>query len=441
MLSDDDAVAALQAAITFPTTAGAHHDAAAFAGLRAELERRFARVFAGCERVDLGDAGGEALLLRWPGRTSNEPLVLMAHQDVVPVADDAWQHPPYGGETVEGFIWGRGSVDCKGSLVAILAAVERLMGEGFVPAHDVWLSFGADEEVMGRHAGVAVSALRDRGVEPWLVLDEGGAVADDAFPGITRPLAVIGVAEKGTVDLRLVAHGDGGHASTPKPGGTTAQIARAITALEKAPAPARVGDATVAMLEAMVPVAPRAMRPLLARARDRRVQGALAHLFPRLGPEAAAMVHTTRAVTMLEGSPARNVIATQASANVNMRVAVAESVAEAVALVQKTVGEDVAVEVLDASEPSPVSPSDDEQFEVLRAVTRRTLPDAHVVPYVMNQATDARHFHRVWPHVYRFTPFRLSRAQRESLHNADERLGVDSFIEGIGWYRALIEAR
>lgn len=151
------------------------------------------------------------------------------------------------------------------------------------------------------------------------------------------------------------------------------------------------------------------------------------------------MVRTTTAVTRLSGSPAVNVVATTAQADVNMRIAVGESLDEAVARVQRTVGDDVAVDVLGGSGPSPVSPSDNDAFALLREVSAQVTPDAHVVPYVMNQATDARHFHRVWPNVYRFTPFRMSRPHRESLHNVDEHLEVSSWLEGVTWYQTLVE--
>lgn len=272
---------------------------------------------------------------------------------------------------------------------------------------------------------------------PWLILEEGGTIADDAFAGLSAPLAVIGVAEKGTADLRLTARGDGGHASTPKPGGATAQLAKAILALDRHPAPARLNAANVAMLEGMSEVASGVMAQVLRRAgRSRR---ALAPLLARLGPETAAMVRTTTAVTRLSGSPAVNVVATTAQADVNMRIAVGESLDEAVARVQRTVGDDVAVDVLGGSGPSPVSPSDNDAFALLREVSAQVTPDAHVVPYVMNQATDARHFHRVWPNVYRFTPFRMSRPHRESLHNVDEHLEVSSWLEGVTWYQTLVE--
>lgn len=163
----------------------------------------------------------------------------MAHLDVVPV-DGEWAHEPFGAEIVDGQIWGRGTLDDKGSLVGICEAVETLLADGFTPAQDVWLSFGCDEEVMGQAAPMAVEELRRRDVAPWFVLDEGGAVAGQAFPGVTAPIGVIGVSEKGVVSLELSATGAGGHASTPARRGPTARIARAVHRLDGASMPASV---------------------------------------------------------------------------------------------------------------------------------------------------------------------------------------------------------
>ncbi|NUS50088.1 MAG: M20/M25/M40 family metallo-hydrolase, partial [Nocardioidaceae bacterium] len=187
----DPVVAKLQALVRIPTVSTpdpADLDTAAFDALLDALRAQFPRVFADLAATRVLDHG---LLLHWPGTSADRPVVLMAHLDVVPVDTSApWQHPPFGGDVVDGAVWGRGTLDDKGSVAAICEAVERLLADGFVPAQDVWLSFGADEEVSGRCAPAAVEALRGRGVRPWFVLDEGGAVAHDAFPGVDRPLAV-----------------------------------------------------------------------------------------------------------------------------------------------------------------------------------------------------------------------------------------------------------
>jgi carboxypeptidase PM20D1 len=435
-----DAVAALQALVRVATVSWPDEgqiDAAAFDAFHAELARQFPLLHARLERVRVGEHG---LLFRWPGAQADRPVVLMAHQDVVPVDESApWQHPPFGAEIHDGAIWGRGTLDDKGALVGLCAAVEGLLAEGFVPGQDVWLSFGAREEVSGPDAALAVAALRERGVAPWFVLDEGGAVAHEAFPGIDPPLGVIGVTEKGTTTVELVAEGRGGHSSTPAAGGPTARIARAVTRLERRPLRPRLPEPTLRMFERLAPYAPLPTRLLFRHAR--RIKPVLARALLATGPEAAALARTTMTVTTLEGSPAHNVIASRATAGVNLRIMVGDSVSSVVEHIRHAVDdESLRLEVVDANEPSPVSPSDGPAYELLAAAIAEVFPDAVVTPYVMMAATDSRFFTAICPRVYRFTPFRMTRAQRESIHSYDEHLGVADFLAGVDWYRRLLGA-
>lgn len=434
------AVEKLQALVRIPTVSHPdpkQRDAEPFIAFTAAFEESFPRLVESLERVDLP---GHALLYRWPGRSAARPVVLMAHVDVVPVDEDApWSHPPYAAEIHDGAIWGRGTLDDKGQLVAIAESVERLLGRDHVPAQDVWLSFGTTEEVSGETAGLAVDALRARGVEPWFVLDEGGAVASEAFPGVDVPLGVVGVTEKGTTNLELRVDGRGGHASTPSRGDAVARLARAIGRLDRSPLPSSVPEPTVELLRRLAPHAPAALRPLLARAH--RLRPVLARILVAAGPEAAAMTRTTLAVTTLTGSPAVNVIASTARAGVNVRIMVGDTVDGVVQHVRRAIRDDsVTVSVLEAGEASPVSPHDDDAFRLIEAAITATFPDAVPTPYVMMAATDSRFFTAICPRVYRFAPFRMSKAQRESIHSYDEHLGVDDFLAGIDFYEQLVRA-
>ncbi len=381
-----------------------------------------------------------SLLFHWESPSSADPVVLMAHVDVVPVDESApWQHPPFGAERHDGAVWGRGTLDDKGSLVGICSAVEGLLAKGVVPARDVWLSFGAREEVSGPDAAAAVAELRQRDVTPWFVLDEGGAIAHDAFPGVKPPLGVIGVSEKGSTTIRLRAEGRGGHSSTPAPKGPTARIARAVVRLEKRPFSPALSEPTLEMFARIAPHAPAALRPLFANAR--RLQPLLKRALLAAGAEPAALVRTTMAVTTLSGSPAPNVIASSATAAVNLRILVGDTVASATEHVRKAIADDtITVDVIDANEPSPVSPTDDPAFELLTSTITELFEDAVPTPYVMMAATDSRYFTAICPRVYRFTPFRMSKAQRESIHSYDEHIGVDDFLAGVRWYTRLIES-
>ncbi|NYI79737.1 M20/M25/M40 family metallo-hydrolase [Nocardioides panzhihuensis] len=430
-----DAVAALQAALRAPTVNdGSGAEGQAFAQLHEALRDHFPLLHSTLELTPVGKHG---LLFRWSGASAEKPIVLMAHQDVVPIAGD-WTHDPFGGEIVDGVIHGRGTLDDKGQLVAICAAVEGLLADGFEPAYDVWLSFGSDEETTGAAARAAVEELRTRGVKPWFVLDEGGAVAFDAFPGIAAPIGVVGVAEKGTTDVRLRVTGDGGHSSTPRQNGPTARLARAITRLDRMSMPVQLPAPTVEMFEQIAPYAAKPLQPVLANAG--RLAPALARLLTRLGPEPAALTRTTVAITTLEGSPAANVIASAATAGVNLRIMVGETVAEVVERLRAAIGDkQVEIEVVRAGEPSPVSPRD-EAFSLITATISEIFPESVPAPYTVMAATDSRFFYEISARVYRFAPFRMTAAQRATIHAADENIRVDDYLDGIVFYRRLIES-
>ncbi|WP_306216167.1 M20/M25/M40 family metallo-hydrolase [Actinoplanes sp. RD1] len=423
------AVDAFRELLRIPAVAG---DDALLDELLGALRRRYPLLH---ERLELTRVGSHGLLFRWAGASAEGPVVLMAHLDVVPAEGD-WTHPPFGGDVVDGVVWGRGTLDCKGSLAALCQAVEDLLARGVTPARDVWLSFGCDEEVAGESAGLAVRELTRRGVRPWFVLDEGGAVAHDAFPGVGVPMAVIGVTEKGMTSLELRVDGRGGHAATPARHGPTARLARAITRLDRAPMPAAVPDATVELLRRAARHARGPIRYALAA--GVRSRPLLARLLPAAGPEAAAMVRSTIAVTTLRASPSLNVVASTATAGVNIRVLVGDTVAGVVAHVRKVIADDrVHVRVLEQAEPSPSAPLD-EAFELLERTVTAHFPAAVTSPYVTMAATDARHFTAICPRVYRFTPFEMTRQQREAIHGADEHVSVAGFHTAIAWYATLI---
>ena len=438
-MGDREDVERLRALVRIPTVSYADEsdiDAGRFDQFTTALADAFPLLH---EHLTLHRVRDHSLLFHWSGRSSSHPVVLMAHIDVVPVDESApWQHPPFGAEIPDGAVWGRGTLDDKGSLVGICAAVERLLAEDFVPARDLWLSFGAREEVSGPDASAAVEELRSHGVAPWFVLDEGGAIAHQAFPGVEPPLGVIGVSEKGTTTIELRAEGRGGHSSTPAPGGPTARIARAVVRLEKRQFAPSLPEPTIELFRRIAPHAPLALRPLFANAR--RVQPLLKRALLAAGAEPAALVRTTMAVTTLKGSPAHNVIASSASAAVNLRILVGDTVASATEHVRRAIADDsIQLRVIDANEPSPVSPVDDPAFELLASTIGEVFTDAVPTPYVMMAATDSRYFTSICPRVYRFTPFRMTKAQRESIHSYDEHIGVDDFLAGVRWYARLIE--
>lgn len=407
-----------------------------FATFHTALRGFYPRVFA--HQVEtVGRAG---LLIRIPGGTA-APVVLMAHQDVVPVPADweaeGWEHAPFAGVIADGWVHGRGTLDDKGAMTVALEAVESLLGERWAPAGDLYLSLGADEESYGDSAVRAGHLLESRGVRPALILDEGGAVAVGAFPGLDGEAAVVGVSEKGIVDVTLTVEGRGGHASTPPRESAPGILARALARIESRPHRAALHAVNVELLAAVGTRLSGGMGVLLRRAGALR--WLLARLLPRLGPELAAMTRTTVAITQLEGSTAHNVLATRVRATLNVRVAVGSSVEEAVEHLRRVIDDPrVALDVRDPSEPSPVSPRG--THPAWNAVTRAiasSYPDALVVPYVMLAASDSRHLAHLGP-TYRFAPLRMTTAQRAAVHGPNEKVEVESLGRGVAFYRALL---
>ncbi|WP_110240194.1 M20/M25/M40 family metallo-hydrolase [Nocardioides gilvus] len=434
------ALAKLQRLVQIPTISSSDAaliDTAAFDRLLEAMVELFPLLHA---RLELTRVGAHGLLFRWAGASAERPVVLMAHLDVVPVdADSSWTHPPFDGVIADGYLWGRGPLDDKGCVVGICEAVELLLERDFVPAQDVWLSFGADEEVFGTDASDAVAILTERGVRPWMVLDEGGAVAHDAFPGVTRPVAVVGVAEKGSSSFEMRAEGRGGHASMPARMGPTARLARAILRIERSPFPAKLPAPAIELFSRLAPHAPGPLRPLMAN--GAKLAPLLTRALVLAGAEPAALARTTVAVTTLSGSPAINVIASTAKAGVNVRIMPGESVASTRRHLEKAISDEhVHLDLLESGEPSPVSLYEDEPaFNLLEECVAEVFGDAVTSPYVLMGATDSRHFTAICERVYRFAPFRMSKAQRESIHSYDERIGTDDFEEGVRWYGRLIE--
>ncbi|MFG6443843.1 M20/M25/M40 family metallo-hydrolase [Microbacterium sp. P07] len=417
-------------------------DIAAFDSFAATLERLYPLLHAALEREVVN---GHSLLYRWPGLSAADPLVLMAHIDVVPVVPEEWQHPPFAaeitGEGPDATIHARGAIDDKGALVAIAEAVESLLADGETPPRDVYLAFGHDEEVAGGGARAIVEVLRSRGVRPSLVLDEGGAVVRGVLPGVTAPTAMIGVAERGILALGLTVRERGGHASTPPAMPATARLARAVDRLQRRPFPRRVAPPVRAMLATAAPHAAGPLRHVLRRLDT--FGPVLARVFSNLGPEMNAVVRTTAVVTELSGSDGQNVLATRARATVDIRLLTGDSVDSAVAHVRRAIGDPlVEIDVQRGSNPSTVSPwKGPEWGRVARAVRGSLGDDVVPLPYLQLGASDSRWFTQICDAVYRFAPFALTADERAALHSHDERIGVDVWLRGIGFYRALIRDR
>lgn len=407
-------------------------DDAAFAQFRTLLFQMYPLTHQHLEHEQVGDG---CLLFRWPGRGGPSTL-LMAHYDVVPVTEKEWTRPPFGGEIDQGVIYGRGCLDDKGPLLVILEAVESLLAQGITPDGDVYLSFGDDEEIGGTHATVVADLLDSRGVRPDLIVDEGGAIISGMVPAVSGKLAMIGVAEKGIANLRLTARSQAGHASAPQKNGAAVQLAHAIVRLDRNPFPVRSNPVVVEMVKTMAPRMPKWLAPIVSA---RISESLLPRILARLGGSVAALARTTVAVTTLTGSPAANVLANEATATVNVRIAPGETVAATRAHLEKLLrGSDVSIDVESGTDPVPSSPTTGPSFERIKAALARSHPDALPVPYVMVQSSDSRHFAKISRNIYRFMPFAISASQLRAIHGADESLHVSALGPGVEFFRNLI---
>jgi carboxypeptidase PM20D1 len=281
--------------------------------------------------------------------------------------------------------------------------------------------------------------LESRGIRPTLVLDEGGAIARDAFPGVTEPIAFVGAGEKAPNTFRLVVDQAGGHASTPPKITATVRLAQAIVRLNNKPFRTSLSATTTEILRTIGRHA--SGMPGFAYRHARWLWPIMAPIISRVSPELNAMTRTTQAVTMLEAGQAVNALAERASATVNVRIAVDSSVAAATAHITRAIGDEgVRVEVVEPAEPVPVSPLGGIAWELVAGTVEKTFPGAIITPYLQTGATDSRHFTRISRGVYRFSPFEMSREERDTLHAKNERMHVDSWLAGVSFYRALTAA-
>jgi carboxypeptidase PM20D1 len=417
-------------------------DAREFAGLQRYLRETYPRLHAA---LSLEKVNGYGLLYRWAGSDSSlAPILLLAHQDVVPVepgTEDRWSEPPFGGRISGGYVWGRGALDDKGSLMAVLEAVEHLVAAGAQPRRTVYIASGYDEEVGGaRGAGHIAALLASRHVRPEFVLDEGGALATGIVPGVAAPVALVGVAEKGYVTVELVAHAAGGHSSMPPAPGASAvgRLSAAIARLERHQLPRAIRGPTAAMLDYLAPELP--FGPRLAIANRWLFGGLVARRFGA-SPQGNALLRTTTAPTVLQAGVKENVLPSTARALVNFRILPGDSVAGVVAHVRRVVDDArISVQPLPASQsnPSPVASPDSQGFRLLARTIRQVVPGTVVTPWLVVGGTDSRYYASLTPNVYRFVGIAIDRDDLKRIHGIDERVGVGAFATAVRVYLQLL---
>lgn len=419
-------------------------DTAAFRALHAYLAEQYPLTHATLRREVFG---GLSLAYVWRGSDSTKaPIVLMGHLDVVPViagTESRWTHPPFGGDIADGFIWGRGAMDDKATVLGVLEGIESLIGTGYRPQRTVVLAFGHDEEVGGRGAAAIVAWYNSQGWPmPALVLDEGGAVTQGQLSGIDEPVALVGIAEKGFLSLELVSEGQGGHSSMPSGTSHIGRVSRAVAALEANPFPARVTGVPEAMLRAIAPSMTFGERLGIANLwlTEPFVRKALLKV-----PSSAAMLRTTTAPTIIAAGEKENVLPPRARAVVNFRILPGETEASVIAYVQSVIA-DTLVQVRRSgkfsSPPSLVSDPDGPAFAALAVSIRETLGNAPpiVAPYLVVGGTDSRQWSEAGAaQVFRFSPLPYGDGDNLRFHGTDERVSVTGYARCVVFFRQLIQ--
>ncbi|MCS6883996.1 MAG: M20 family peptidase [Acidobacteriota bacterium] len=378
-----------------------------------------------------------SLLYTWQGTDPKlAAALLMGHFDVVP-AEDGWKHDPFSAEVKEGYIWGRGTLDDKVNVAAILEAVEKLLSEGFQPRRTILLAFGHDEEIGGSGAQAVAKLLQERGQKIEYVLDEGSIITEGVLDGITRPVALIGIAEKGFLSIRLHVETSAGHSSIPQKHTAIGLLARALAKLEEHQMPARIDGATAQMLEFIGPEMNLKNKMTLANL----------WLFSPLvkkqflaKPLTAATLRTTTAITTINGGIKENVLPKKATATVNFRILPGDSIETVLEHVQRTIADpQIKLEVIEgAHEPPMISDITSPAFAALQRSIMQVFSDTIVAPSLVLAATDARHFGSLSKNVYRFCPLRLNSELISSIHGTNERISIDNYLDCIRFYRQLI---
>ena len=389
------------------------------------------------QKCTLEEFGPNGLLYRLNGHSTAEPTVFMAHFDVVPADENAWDKPAFDGLTDEGAIWGRGTLDTKSTLCAVLESAETLLEQGFSPANDIYFAFSGDEETAGPSAPAIVDALSRRGIRPALVLDEGGVVVEGVFPGVSQPYALIGIAEKGMLDVEFTIVGQGGHASSPPPHTTVGELARAVVAVEGHPFKSQLTPGTAAMFNTLGRHSTFPYRLIFAN---------LWCFFPVLdlicrkkGGELNALIRTTCAFTRMEGSAAFNVLPPVARVGANLRLAGLDTMDHALDYLKSVIkNENIQIHKVYGNNASVTSEAQGQSWSKLTQAIAATWPDALISPYLMVACSDSRHYGGISSKVYRFSAMALSKEERATIHGNNEHIPIEKLITAIRFYLRLM---
>lgn len=433
----DAAVSALQKLVQCKTISNvdpALEDDAEFQKLMDLLPELYPDILKVCT---LTQFPGRALLFHWKGKSSDQPAVMMSHYDVVPVVEQMWEKPPFAGILEDGVLWGRGTLDTKVTMNGALSAANYLVRQGFIPEQDIYFAFSGGEEVNGQGAVRIVDYFAEKGIVPALVVDEGGAVVENVFPGVNVPCGMIGIAEKGMINVRYTVHSGGGHASAPLPKSPVTDLAKACRKIVDNPFPMHLTPPVAGLFDTLGRRSTFLYKLIFANLWC--FKPILNKICIASGGEMNALVRTTTAFTQMEGSSARNVIPAKASMVSNMRLNPTDTVASAEAYLKKVVDDpSVEIEILESNEPSPISVADCDSYRKVAAAVAATWDGCITSPYLMVQCSDSRHYGRISDKVYRFSAMDLTKEERGTIHGNNERIRVETIHRSVEFYIQLL---
>ena len=434
----DRAVEGLRELIRFKTVSNADpslEDNSEFEKLIDALPRLYPNVFKTCTLEKLPD---RALLFKWKGKNSGNPAVLMAHYDVVPVNQEMWEKDPFGAELKDGVIWGRGTLDTKVTFNGILFSADTLISKGFIPENDIYFAFSGGEEINGMGAVNIVNYFKNSGITPEFVVDEGGAVVQDVFPGVKGQIGLIGIAEKGMMDVKYTCKSGGGHASAPKPHTPLGILSKACVNIEANPFKYHLTEPVALMFDTLGRHSGFLYRMIFANLW--LFGGVLDIICKKSGGELNALMRTTVAFTQSEGSKAPNVIPPEAYFVSNIRLNPEDTMDSALEYLRATVdNENIEITKIHGMNPSPVSKTDCDAFKKVSKAVRDTWKVDKVSPYLMVQCSDSRHYAAICDKVYKFSAMDLTSEERATIHGNNERIRVETVQRAVEFYIRLIE--
>lgn len=399
-----------------------------------KLPSLYPNVFKVCSLETLPD---RALLFKWSGKEQGDAAVMMAHYDVVPVNEDMWDKPPFEAILEDGVLWGRGTLDTKVTVNGILSAAENLIKQGFTPKNDIYFAFSGGEEVNGNGAVNIVDYFENNNINLSFVVDEGGAVVENVFPAVKAPCGLIGIAEKGMMDVEYKVLSAGGHASAPKPNAPLDVLSKSCCKLLKKPFKSHLTKPVKEMFDTLGRHSNFLYRMIFANLW--LFSGVLDILCKKSGGELNALMRTTVAFTQAKGSTASNVIPPEATLVSNVRLNPNDTMDSALKFLNKTINDDmVFVNKLHGMNPSRISKTDCEEYGKVASAVASTWKGSIVSPYLMVQCSDSRHYGRISDRVYRFSAMDLTAEERATIHGNNEKIRIETLHKAVEFYIRLM---